>query len=96
MLIQADNDKMFVVLNDNGSSDNMGSVGLFLEDSNGKNHFVTSSIMPVYDNEFYSVMITRGSGSYLSPITSDSVPSDVQYDMFVKKYDASREKIQYY
>ena len=95
MLIQADNDKMFVVLNDNGSSDNMGSVGLFLEDSNGKNHFVTSSIMPVYDNEFYSVMITRGSGSYLSPITSDSVPSDVQYDMFVKKYDASREKIQY-
>ena len=55
MLIQADNDKMFVVLNDNGSSDNMGSVGLFLEDSAGKNHFVTSSIMPVYDNEFYSV-----------------------------------------
>ena len=57
-MLMKDNDKMFVVLNDNGSSDNMGSVGLFLEDF-GKNHFVTSSIISVYDNEFYSCIDTK-------------------------------------
>ena len=47
---------------------------------------VSSSVYLVYDGDFYSVMITRTSGS-------DSVHISQSYELNVGKYDSSRSKI---
>ena len=50
---------------------------------------ITSSNLPVYDNDFYSVMVRRTSGSDNSQITQS-------FELSVGKYDAGRSKIHLY
>jgi len=78
-------------LKDNGSSDNYGYVNFKLNGDLGYNE-LTSSALPVYDGEFYSVMLTRtsASGTHLS---GDTASQDVVYTLYTKKYDAGRSKI---
>lgn len=84
-------DDWSIRLKDNSSSDRYGYVSFMLSGSNGYNE-VTSSELPVYDGEFYSVMLTRtsASGNYLS---GDGLTQDVVYKLYTKKYDAGRSKI---
>ena len=81
-------------LKDNGSSDRFGNVSFMLSGSKGYLE-VSSSALPVYDNEFWSVMLTRtlsGSGNF---VTSDTGSLDVVYSLYTKQYDVGRSKIIY-
>ena len=83
------NNQMGVIMKDNGGADNIGSLLFFISGS-GANKYkvVSSSDMPIYDNEFYSAMIRR------SP-ASASLTSNVNYNLVVKKYDAGIDRFQY-
>ena len=78
-------------LKDNNLPDDYGTVSFMLSGSGGYKE-ISSSAMPVYDGDFYSVMVNRisASGNYLS---SDVPSQDVVYNLYAKKYDAGRSKI---
>jgi len=76
-----------VLMKDNGSADNIGSVCFFLSGSGGMKA-VSSSNIPIYDNEFYSAMIRRTTHSA-------SLDVAVDYNLVVKKYDAGIDRFQY-
>jgi hypothetical protein len=80
-------------LKDNSSVDNYGYVSFMLSGSKGYNE-VTSSELPVYDGEFWSVMLTRTSASGYTLVT-DSTSQNMAYNLHVKKYDSGRSKIIY-
>ena len=81
----------YINLIDNGSSDNIGRVQFNLSGSNGY-QTISSSAFPVFDDEFYSVMLKRETfeGTTLS---SDTASADIDYKLYVKKYDSGRSKI---
>ena len=91
-------DDWAIRLLDNGSSDRYGRVSFKLSGSHGYNE-VSSSELPVYDGDFWSVMLTRElSGSREAGqqfLTSDFSGSDVIYSLYAKQYDAGRSKIVY-
>ncbi len=78
---------------DSGTTDNVGHVDFQLSGSSGYVSMSTSA-MPLYDGEFWSVMVSResGSGAY---VASDSGSQAVTYRLAAKKYDAGRGKIYY-
>ena len=88
------NQDWFIRLKDNGSADNYGQVSFMLSGSAvgkdlGEFKEITSTSLPVYDGDFYSVMVNRTLG------TSDTAVSQ-SYQLSVGKYDASRSKIHLY
>ena len=88
------NQDFFIRLKDNGSADNYGFVSFMLSGSAvgqdfGQYKEVLSSELPVYDGDFYSVMVNRTSGSSNTAISQS-------YNLNVGKYDASRSKIHLY
>ena len=88
------NQNFFIRLKDNGSSDNYGYVSFMLSGSavgvdTGQYKEITSAELPIYDGDFYSVMVRRMVGS-------DSTPVSQSYELNVGKYDASRSKIHLY
>ena len=46
-------------LKDNGSSDNLGNVSFVLDGGVNPDIEILSDSLPIYDGEFYSVMLTR-------------------------------------
>ena len=80
-------------LKDNGSSDRYGHVSFMLSGSDGYSE-VSSSELPVYDGDYWSVMLTRTlkTGGYLE---SNFSGSDVNYNLYTKQYDSGRSKIVY-
>ena len=90
----ANNQDFFIRLKDNGSTDNYGFVSFMMSGSKvgidqGEYKEITSSALPVYDGDFYSVMVARTSGS-------DNTSVSQSYQLNVGKYDASRSKIHLY
>ena len=90
----ANKQDFFIRLKDNGSSDNYGFVSFMLSGSAvgvdiGQYKEITSSALPVYDGDFYSVMVRRTSGSA-------NVNVSQSYELNVGKYDSSRSKIHLY
>ena len=88
------NQDWFIRLQDNGSTDNYGSVSFMLSGSKvgvdqGQYKEISSSALPIYDGDFYSVMVRRLVGS-------DSTPVSQSYELNVGKYDSSRSKIHLY
>ena len=88
------NQNFFIRLKDNGSTDNYGFVSFMLSGSRvgidqGQYKEITSSALPVYDGDFYSVMVARTSGS-------DNVNVSQSYQLNVGKYDSGRSKIHLY
>jgi len=88
------NQDFFIRLKDNGSSDNYGSVSFMLSGSAvgqdiGQYKEISSSALPIYDGDFYSVMVSRTSGS-------DNVNVSQSYKLDVGKYDSGRSKIHLY
>jgi hypothetical protein len=86
-------DDWAIRLKDNGSVDNRGYVSFMLSGSEGYKE-VSSSNFPVYDGEFWSVMLARTlwDGSFVG---GDIVNQNVAYTLHTKKYDAGRSKIIY-
>jgi hypothetical protein len=81
-------------LKDNGSSDNIGSVSFVLNASAGSAAELSSSALPIYDGEFYSVMLNRVSASLKErQLTADTTSQQIDYRLYVKKYDEGRSKI---
>jgi len=78
----------YVRLKDNGSTDDYGFVAFQISGSDGLKE-ISSSNLPVYDNEFHSVMIQRTSGS-------DNRNVSQSFKLSVGKYDASRSKLHLY
>ena len=88
-------DDWAIRLKDNGSVDDRGYVSFMLNGTNGYQE-VSSSDFPVYDGDFWSVMLTRTmSGSLKSFVSSDASNLDVDYTLYTKRYDAGRSKIVY-
>ena len=90
----ANNQDWFIRLKDNGSTDNYGQVSFMLSGSAvgqdiGQYKEITSTSLPVYDGDFYSVMVARTSGSSNTAVSQS-------YQLNVGKYDASRSKIHLY
>ena len=75
----------YIRLKDNNSTDNFGHVAFQLSGSDGLKE-VSSSNLPVYDGDFYSVMLRRTSGSDASNVSQS-------FELSVGKYDASRSKL---
>ena len=75
----------YIRLKDNGSADDYGTVAFQLSGSNGLKE-ISSSAFPVYDGDFYSVMLRRTSGSDTGVVSQS-------FQLSVGKYDASRSKI---
>jgi len=86
-------DDWAIRLKDNGSSDRFGYVSFMLSGSRGYNE-VTSSELPVYDGEFWSVMLTRTSASGYH-LSDDNTSQDIVYTLYTKQYNAGRSKIIY-
>jgi len=92
---QDDNDQdWFIRLKDNGSTDNYGQVSFMLSGSAvgkdlGQFKEMTSTSLPIYDGDFYSVMAGRLSGSSNTSVSQS-------YQLNVGKYDSSRSKIHLY
>ena len=77
-------DNWAIRLKDNSQVDNRGHVYFMLSGSEGYLE-TSSSNFPVYDGEFWSVMLTRtlsGSGDF---VASDSPDQDVVYSLYTKK-----------
>ena len=78
---------MGIVMKDNNNADNIGSLLFYLSGSDGWKA-TSSSLMPIYDDEFYSAMIRR------TP-QSASIQNSVDYNLVIKKYDAGIDRFQY-
>ena len=91
-------DQRFAVrLLEQGSiTDNKGKVEFLITSSLGTTS-VTSSLFPVYNNEFWSVGITRElSSGYDQEVKNEfETTSSIKYNLFVKQYEAGRSKILY-
>ena len=90
----SNNQDFFIRLKDNGSADNYGFVSFMLSGSAvgqdvGQYKEISSSALPIYDGDFYSVMVARTSGSSNTAISQS-------YQLNVGKYDSSRSKIHLY
>ena len=98
-VLVAKDDKFAVRLLDEGSiSDNKGKVEFLITSSLGTAS-VTSSLFPVYNNEFWSVGITRESSSGYNT-TEDrtleyNTTSSIKYNLFVKQYESGVGRILY-
>ncbi len=86
-------DDWAIRLKDNGSSDRYGNVSFMLSGSRGYQE-VSSSELPVYDGEFWSVMLTRDSASGYH-LSDNSTSQDIVYSLYTKKYDAGLSRIMY-
>ena len=78
----------YIKLKDNNSPDNYGYVAFQISGSDGLKE-ISSSNLPIYDNDFYSVMVRRTSGSDNPQVTQS-------FELSVGKYDAGRSKIHLY
>ena len=78
----------YIRLKDNDLPDNYGYVAFQISGSDGMKE-ISSSNLPIYDNDFYSVMVRRTSGS-------DNPNISQTFELHVGKYDAGRSKIHLY
>ena len=93
-------------LKDNGSSDNLGNVSFVLDGGVNPDIEILSDSLPIYDGEFYSVMLTRMSasigdkgnhfsGSSAGQLTADTTTQNILYSLHVGRYDSGLQRIIY-
>ena len=90
-IIQKGNDWAISLLD--GGVTNKGKLKFQITGSNG-NFFITSSTQQFYNDEMWSVMLTRRSQSG-AELTTDNITQDITYELTTKQYDATRFKINY-
>ena len=98
VLLAKDNEFLVRLKEEGSITDNKGRVEFILSSSMGTSS-VSSSLFPVYNNEFWSVGITREKNSGYDVIsdrtTEYNVTESLKYNLFVKQYESGRSKILY-
>ena len=90
-IVQKGND--WAISIQDGGTTNKGYLRFAVSASTGA-QYITSSLQQFYNDEMWSVMLTRKSSSGLD-LTSDSITQNVKYELVTKQYDATRFKINY-
>src|SRR6056300_195648 len=90
-LIHKDGDWAIELIN--SASSEYGNVRLSVSASTGV-EVVSSSKQRFFDNDMWSVMLTRKSSSG-ADLTADTATHDITYELFTSQYDATRQKINY-
>ena len=86
-------DKWAIELTDNGAVDNLGRLQFSISGSSG-NTFITSSVLPFYNDDMWSVMVTRKLATG-NDLTADTATQNITYELTTKQYDAGREEVVY-
>jgi len=90
-IIQKGNDWAISLLD--GGTTNKGKLKFQLTGSSDK-FFITSSTQQFYNDEMWSVMLTRRSASGVD-LSNDNISQNITYELTTKQYDATRFKINY-
>ena len=83
-----------ISLQDNATTDNRGHLRFAISASDGTKRFVTSSALPFYNDDMWSVMLTRLSSSGVQHGDSD-FPFTSSFQLTTKQYDSTRQRIIY-
>jgi len=94
MAIVQTNDRWGIGLKDNGTKDAYGHLFFGISGSDGSASRISLGEQPFYNDDMWSVMLTRTSSSG-APLTTNGIDSKVKYELIAKQYDASRELILY-
>ena len=103
VLLAKDGDFAIRLLDEGSATDNKGKVEFVISSSLTGSIFgtesVTSSLFPVFNNEFWSVGVTRESSSVYDVISDRTgeynTTSSIKYNLYVKQYESGRSKILY-
>ena len=103
VLVAKDGDFAVRLLDEGSITDNKGKVEFVISSSLTGSVFgtasVTSSLFPVFNNEFWSVGITRESSSGYNTTTDRTLEynttSSIKYNLFVKQYESGVDRILY-
>ena len=93
VILQKDTD-FAISLKDNGATDNLGSIKFEISGSDGQLNVVSSSNLPFYNDDMWSVMLTRKDQSS-NEKTTDMILSQSVYEITAKQYDSTRQRIIY-
>jgi len=101
VLLAKDGDFAVRLLDEGSITDKKGKVEFVISSSLTGSVFgtqsVTSSLFPVFNNEFWSVGVTRELSSGYDPeVTAEfDTTSSIKYNLYLKQYEAGRSKILY-
>ena len=84
-------DKWAIQLQDNGATDDYGYLRFAVSASTGV-QYITSSLHPFYNDDMWSVMLTRVSSSGLE-LSTDTITQDIKYELTTRQYDSTREVV---
>ena len=84
-------DKWAIQLQDNGATDDYGYLRFAVSASTGV-QYITSSLHPFYNDDMWSVMLTRVSSSGLD-LSNDTITQDITYELTTRQYDSTREVV---
>ena len=94
VILQKDND-FAIALQDNGSTDDYGYLKFQISSSGfDQGAYITSSLLPLYNDDMWSVMLTRKDTDG-NEFTHDNALSQSVYELTTKQYDSTRQKILY-
>ena len=94
VLLQKD-DNFAISLQDNGTTDDYGYLRFTISGSDGSVNYVTSSLQKFYNDEFWSVMLTRKSASNGLEFDDDSIHASSSFELTTGYYESTRERIVY-
>ena len=84
-----------ISLQDNGKDDDFGHLNFSISGSGGSNvQYITSSLQQFYNDEMWSVMLTRKSSSGVEHAT-ENIAFTSSYELTTKQYDSTRQRIIY-
>ena len=101
VLLAKDGDFAIRLLDEGSLTDSKGKVEFIISSSLTGSVFgtksVTSSLFPVFNNEFWSVGVTRELSSGYDPeVTAEfDTTSSIKYNLYLKQYESGRSKILY-
>ena len=94
IIVQKEND-FAISLQDNGESDDYGFLRFEISGASAVyDQYITSSLLPFYNDDFWSVMLTRKDTDG-NEITDDKILSQSVYELTTKQYDSTRQRILY-
>ena len=86
-------DNFAISLEDNGKTDEYGHLRFTISGSDGSVNYITSSEQPFYNDEFWSVMLTRKSASNDLEFDDDSIYASSSFELTTKYYESSKRRI---
>jgi len=92
VILQKD-DNFAISLEDNGATDEYGYLRFTISGSDGSVNYITSSLQPFYNDEFWSVMLTRKSASNDLEFDDDSIHASSSFELTTKYYESSKRRI---